>query len=101
MARTSLSAGSPPCQRGHCLGGIAAATLERYYTAVARMLPILDDVMTEVSLDEAIADWLTGYRKSFQTVHLSTLLEMLCHVLTVGSVEQSGNSDSFEEVLVS
>ena len=37
--------------------GITAATLERYYTAVARMAPILDSVCTETGLDDAIAEW--------------------------------------------
>ena len=51
--------------------GITAATLERYYTAVARMLPILDDVMTEVSLDEAIADWIQEEFSDGSPLHLT------------------------------
>ena len=35
--------------------GITAATLERYYTAVSRLMPAIEHVSSEVCLDEAIA----------------------------------------------
>lgn len=38
--------------------GVTAATLERYYTAVQRMAPVLALASTEVAMDEAIADWI-------------------------------------------
>ena len=37
--------------------GITSATLERYYTAVSRLVPSLDEVDSEVALDEAISSW--------------------------------------------
>ena len=38
--------------------GITANTLDRYYTAVSRMTPVLKSVDTEAGLDDAIADWI-------------------------------------------
>ena len=38
--------------------GITASTLERYYTAVSRMAPVLESVTSETGLDEAIAAWI-------------------------------------------
>lgn len=38
--------------------GITKATLERYYTAVARLAPEIAEVSTEGELDESIASWI-------------------------------------------
>ena len=37
--------------------GITAATLDRYYLAVERLLPALQGVCTEHELDDVISDW--------------------------------------------
>ena len=38
--------------------GITENTLERYYTAVSRMAPILESVTSEMGLDDAISEWI-------------------------------------------
>ena len=38
--------------------GITSSTLERYYTAVSRLAPVLETVDTEIGLDEAVGDWI-------------------------------------------
>eukprot|EP00435_Cladocopium_sp_Y103_P066273 s1586_g28.t1 len=38
--------------------GITSATLERYYTAVSRLAPVLTQVNSELELDDMIADWI-------------------------------------------
>lgn len=38
--------------------GITSATLERYFTAVSRLSPILEKVSTEFELDEMISEWI-------------------------------------------
>ena len=40
--------------------GITAATLERYYAAVARLAPHLAEVDSEGGLDETVALWIQG-----------------------------------------
>ena len=37
--------------------GITSSTLDRYYTAVTRLAPVLARPCTELELDEAIAEW--------------------------------------------
>eukprot|EP00435_Cladocopium_sp_Y103_P036468 s114_g9.t1 len=50
--------------------GITAATLDRYYTAVARMAPILEDVDTEASLDETISQWIQDEFEDGTPLHM-------------------------------
>ena len=38
--------------------GITEATQQRYFTAVSRMAHLLDEVTTECSLDDLVADWI-------------------------------------------
>lgn len=38
--------------------GITSSTLDRYYVAVQRMLPILQQVDSDYAMDEAIAEWI-------------------------------------------
>ena len=38
--------------------GISPATLQRYYVAVRRLTPVLEQISTEADLDESIAEWI-------------------------------------------
>ena len=40
--------------------GITEATQQRYFTAVSRMAHLLQEVTTEASLDDLVADWIQG-----------------------------------------
>ena len=50
--------------------GITTSTLERYYTAVSRLLPSIDEVDTEVALDEAIAAWIQNEFEDGTPLHM-------------------------------
>ena len=50
--------------------GITQATLERYYTAVARLAPELQNVSTEGELDETIALWIQNEFEDGTPLHL-------------------------------
>ena len=50
--------------------GITAATLDRYYVAVERLLPALDNVDTEHGLDDAIAEWVQMEFEDGTPLHL-------------------------------
>lgn len=50
--------------------GITSATLERYYTAVSRLAPALEQVNSEVALDEAIAAWIQEEFEDGTPLHL-------------------------------
>eukprot|EP00435_Cladocopium_sp_Y103_P016319 s2345_g4.t1 len=50
--------------------GITSMTLDRYYTAVSRMAPILEAVNSEPALDEAIADWIQDEFEDGTPLHL-------------------------------
>ena len=50
--------------------GITAATLDRYYLAVERLVPALDDVATEHELDDVIANWVQTEFEDGTPLHL-------------------------------
>lgn len=50
--------------------GVTAATRQRYFFAVRRLLPALHHVTSEVQLDETIADWVQGQFQAGYPLHL-------------------------------
>eukprot|EP00435_Cladocopium_sp_Y103_P053261 s1285_g17.t1 len=50
--------------------GITAATLERYYLAVSRLEPVLEEVSTEYELDEFVASWVQSEFEDGTPLHL-------------------------------
>lgn len=50
--------------------GITSSTLDRYYTAVARMAPLLESVNSEIELDETIAAWIQDQFEDGCPLHL-------------------------------
>ena len=50
--------------------GITKGTLERYYTAVSRLVPFISDVDSEVALDESIAEWIQNEFEDGTPLHL-------------------------------
>lgn len=50
--------------------GITAATLDRYYLAVERLLPALQGVCTEHELDDVISDWVQTEFEDGTPIHL-------------------------------
>ena len=68
--------------------GITETTLERYYYAVSRMLPVLEDVSTEAAMDDAISEWI---QEEFSDGSQSTLLEMRYLEFTTLNQERDAN----------
>ena len=50
--------------------GVTANTLDRYYTAVKRLAPVLRRVSTELELDDEIADWIQDQFGDGTPLHL-------------------------------
>eukprot|EP00435_Cladocopium_sp_Y103_P015342 s342_g3.t1 len=50
--------------------GITSLTLERYYQAVARLAPHIQDVSSECELDEVISDWIQEEFEAGTPLHL-------------------------------
>ena len=50
--------------------GITSATLERYFFAVSRLAPVLEQVNTELELDEFIAEWIQEQFEDGCPLHL-------------------------------
>ena len=50
--------------------GITKATLERYYVAVSRLVPVLSSVNSEYQLDEMVSDWVQSEFEDGTPLHL-------------------------------
>eukprot|EP00435_Cladocopium_sp_Y103_P048071 s1486_g14.t1 len=50
--------------------GLTAATLDRYYVAVSRLQPVLEEVNNEYELDEFIAEWVQSEFEDGTPLHL-------------------------------
>ena len=83
--------------------GITQATLERYYTAVGRLAPELQDVATEGALDETIALWSQNEFEDGTPLHLVGDALSVVHprFRRILSLRWPGGAYQFDELLMS